>query len=93
MITFVLLTAFCSSPGSLRRNKLRVPEPDSGAARSAARVFENLKEAVEWHGDPGKEVARSSQGVVSTFSLSPLSGIICLYLLWNLYLGGNRARY
>jgi hypothetical protein len=44
VITFVLLTAFCSSPGSVQGNKLRGSEPDSGAARAAARVFENLEE-------------------------------------------------
>ena len=53
MITFVLLTAFCSSPGSVQGNKLRGPEPDSGAARAAARVFENLEEC--------RRVARGSQ--------------------------------
>jgi hypothetical protein len=93
VITFVLLTAFCSSPGSLRRNKLRGPEPDSGAARPAARVFENLERCRRVARDPGKEVARSSQGVVSAFVLSPLSGILCLYLLWNLYFAGSLAKY
>ena len=53
VITFVLLTAFCSSPGSVQGNKLRGPEPDSGAARAAARVFENLEEC--------RRVARGSR--------------------------------
>jgi hypothetical protein len=64
VITFVLLTAFCSSPGSVQGNKLRGPGPDSGAAMAAARVFENFGRmpssgtaipAKKWLGAPVRE--------------------------------------
>ena len=87
VITFVLLTAFCSSPGSVQGNKLRGPEPDSGAARAAARLFENLegcrRAARRSRQRSGSELAgrgehfRPKFFVRKTLLVSPVESVLC----------------